>query len=266
MVGIVFRTSDVTKWGSGFGSDLSASQIDTNIWNLKTAIENVIANPAAAQTVISITSGGTAMTFNMSDGTSIGPIQMPVLEFHWRGDWQPTVSYDQLDIFSVAGVRLYAVQINHTSAVVFNETAVDLVSGNPIYLKMFAFAPAANIVYDIGFYYPGVLKDISSAVDRIYEEPIVRKILLPAIPTAGSFHRAYLRIAPTTAAQGFILYQGDTNIGSVSFSIGSNVGVVTVNVDTTFTANVDRLGLGRQAANDATAGGLSVVFAAQQVL
>lgn len=266
MDGVTFRTDDGTKWGSGKGSDLSASEIDLNFWQFMQAINNLIANPSKPVEIVSITMSGSRMTFNMSDNTTIGPIFLPVLEFHWRGDWQPTTSYDELDIFRVAGQGLYLVEINHTSTATFNENAADESSANPLYLKMFAFAPAENVVYDIGFFYPGVLKDLPTSFERIYEEPIVRHILLPVVPAAGSFHRAYLRIAATTAEQHFTLYQNGTNIGAIHFNIGSNAGTVTLNEDVDLTANVDRLGCGRQAVDDATAGGLSLVLAAQQVL
>lgn len=243
--------------------DLTAEQIDENFTNLKNAINDLIANPSSPVEIISITNDGNKLFFNKSDSTTIGPVYMPILEPHWRGDWQPTTVYDALDVFRKPGIGLYFVQIGHTSDTTFNPAAVDTASGNPLYLEMFVFAPAENIVYDMGFFYPGVLKDIP--FDTIYEEPIVRKILIPITPAIGSIHRAHMRIAPTTAAQAFTIYQTGTPIGSINVAIGANEGTITITADVSLT-NTDRLSVGRQAVDDATAGGLSVVLAAQQVL
>lgn len=265
MVDIIFRGDDASRWGNGKGSNLTATDYDINNWNLKTAVENLIDNPPAAVKPISITVTGFAATFNYDDGTAIGPVYLPVLEFHDRGDWAPDTVYEGLDIVSVAGVGLYKVGANHTSGSTFDPTATDS-SGDLLYNLLIAYAPAQNVVYDMGYFYPGVLKDIPTSYDRIFEEPVVRKILLPVTPAANSYHRARMRTAASTSAQDFNLYQNETVIGTVHFNVGSQTGTVTINADTLFTANVDTLGLGRQAVDDAVAAGLSIVLAAQQVL
>jgi hypothetical protein len=264
----VYRTDDGTKWGTGKGSNLTPAEVDDNIWELRTAIDAVIASPPVAVSIVSVSQSDdkTQLTFNTSDSESIGPFTLPVLEFRWRDIWEPATLYEVLDIFQVPGVGMYAVVANHTSAGVFDKNAV---SGSPpvvLYKEMFVFAPAQNIVYDMGFYYPGMLKDIPGSVDRIYEEPIARKILLPVVPMSGSFHRAHLRTPASTAVQDFVIYQNSTNIGTVHFEIASNAGTVTINADVNLIADVDMLGVGRQGADDAVAAGLSIVFAAQQVI
>jgi hypothetical protein len=246
--------------------DLTATQIDQNFKNLRDALNSLINNPGEPIGVVSATIDGRKLTFNLSNSTTIGPFYLDFPELHNRGNWEPDISYDELDIFRKPGIGLYMVQINHISASTFDKNAVDIASGNPLYLEMFAFAPAENIVYDMGFFYPAVLKDIPSSIDRIYEEPIIRTILLPVVPTIGSFHRARMRIAPTTAAQDFTLYQNGTSIGSVHVAIGANEGSVTLTADTTFTADVDVFECSRQAIDDATASGFSLMLAAQQVL
>lgn len=259
---MLYRTDDSGRWGSGIGRDLNASEIDGNFWELRTAINNLIANPGAPINIASITGSGNKLTFNMSDGTTIGPIYLPVLEFKWRDVWEPTIAYSQLDVFRVIGVGLYLVLQNHISDVVFDPNFQ--IAGSPAYLEMFAFAPAQNLIYDIGFYYPGRLSNITSDVSYLYQEPAAREFLLPIVPQTGSAHQAYLQTPPATIAQAFSIYRNDIAIGTINFAIGANLGSVTINADTTFEIG-DRLAVGKSA-SDTTAAGLSVVFAAQQVI
>lgn len=262
----IYRTDDGARWGSGKGSNLTPREVDLNIWELRSAIDDLLANPPEAVSIVSITQSDdkTQLTFNTSDGETIGPFTLPVLEFRWRDQWEPDTLYEVLDVFQVPGVGLYAVTANHTSASLFDKNATVGSPAVAVYKEMFVFAPAQNVVYDMGYWYPGVLKDFP--YDRFVEEPVVRRLYLPVVPTVGSYHRARLRVAPTTAAQDFILYQNTTNIGNVHFEIGENTGTVTIDGDVNFAANVDVFEIGRQAVDDATAAGLSIVLAAQQVV
>lgn len=261
-----YVTTDLTKWGAGLGVVLQPGDIDNNFWELRSALNDLLANIPAGVGIFSITQNADkSIQFNMTNGTTIGPIQWPTTEFHDRGDWQPNTFYGVLDIVRQAGVGLYKVNLSHISGTAFNGSATDS-NGNLLYLQMFAFQAPENIVYDIGFGYSGVLKDIPTSIDRIWEEPIVRKILLPVMPAAGAYHRAYLRVAPTTVAQSWTLYQNSTAIGTLACAIGSNAPAIVITADVTFNPTTDRIGLGRQATDDAVAGGLSLVLAAQQVL
>lgn len=263
----IYRTNDPSSRWTGKGSNLTPAEVDGNIYELRRAIDAIIASPPTAVNPVSITQSNdkTQFTFNMSDGETLGPIDLPILEFRWRDQWEPDTLYEVLDIFQVVGVGLYAVTVNHTSASTFNKTAT---TGSPpasVYKEMFEFAPLQNVAYDMAYYYPGVLKDIPGTINRIVETPIARKILLPAAPAAGTYHRARLRTPASTNAQDFILYQNDTNIGTVHFAIGSQAGTVTINSDVTMVANVDTFGVGRQAVDDAVAAGFSVIIAAEQI-
>lgn len=260
---MLFRTNDSARWGGGTGVDLQPDEIDRNFWELLAAVNNLIANPTAPVSIVSVSGSGNSITFNMSDATTIGPILLPVLQFHWRGEWTPTTVFETLDVFKKPGVGLYSVLQDHISLAIFDPALT--IDGDPVYLELFAFEPAANTIYDVGFCYPGLLSDISSDVIYFYQEPFVRKVLLPVTPALGAAHQAYLHEAPSTAAQHFIIYQNDVSIGFVHFNIGQNIGVVTITVDATFVVG-SRLAVGRQSSNDATAATLSVVFAAQQVV
>lgn len=260
---MLFRTNDSGRWGDGTGIDLEPSEIDRNFWELLESINNLIANPIAPVSIVSISSSANRLTFHMSDGSTIGPVFMPVLQYHWRGDWLPETVFETHDTFKKTGVGLYMVLIDHVSLTTFDPGLT--IDGEPAYLEMFAFAPAANVIYDVGFTYAGLLSDISSDVTYLYQEPFVRKVLLPVTPALGAVHQAYLQEAPTTAAQDFIIYQNDVSIGTVHFDIGDNEGTITITVDVTFDIG-SRLAVGPPAVDDATASVLSIVFAAQQVV
>ncbi len=258
-----FVTDDNGRWGAGVNRELAANEIDLNFWELLSLINNIIANPAAPISIASISGDGNQIIFHMSDGSTIGPITIPVPEIHWRDEWLPEVAYQTLDVFRKTGVGLYWVLQDHVSAATFDKNF--LVGGNPAYLEMFAFAPAENIAVDVGAYYPGKLSDISTDVAYLYQEPFTRKILIPQTPFAGTSHQAYLQDAPTTAAQDFNIFQNDVSVGIIHFEIGAKIGAIRLNNDLNFVTG-GRLAIGRQPIDDATAGSLSFEFAGIQVI
>jgi hypothetical protein len=259
----LYRTDDGMRWGAGIGRDLVASEIDQNFWELRTAINDLVDSPGSPVEIASITATGNKLYFNMDDASIIGPIYLPVLQLKWRDRWEPGVAYAVLDVFRVVGVGLYSVLQDHISEPNFDPALK--VDGEPAYYEMFAFAPAANTIYDVGFYYPGRLSDLTSDIVYIYQEPLVRKILLPIVPTLGGSHQVYMQTPPSTSAQHFNIFQDDTFIGTVNVPIGANVGTVIINANTTFNVG-SRLAIGKPTTTDATAAGISVVFAAQQVV
>ena len=261
---MLFVTNDGTRWGSGVARELVASEIDDNFWELRKALNDLIANPGSPVSIASIDPGSNGqITFNMSDGSAIGPITIPIPEIHWRDAWLPDVAYETMDVTSVAGVGLYWVLQDHVSAATFDKAFT--IGGNPAYLEMFAFAPPVNFAVDVGSYYPGVLKDVSSDVAYLYQEPFARSILIPATPFPGTAHQAYLQNVPTTEAQDFNIYQNDVVVGSIHFEIGANTGAVSIASDIALEIS-GRLAIGRQLVDDATAGGFSFEFAGTQVI
>lgn len=260
---MLFRTTDTERWGAGIGRDFNADEIDRNFWELLSTVNDIIANPGAPVSIASITGSGNQLTFHMSDGSTIGPIFMPVLQFHWRDVWTPTTLYETLDVFRVVGMGLYMVLQDHISLANFDPNLT--ISSEPAYLTLFEFAPVPNSNADIGFYYPGLLSDISSDVSYLYQEPMTRRILLPATALTGSTHQAYLQEQASVSAQDFNVYQNDVMAGSIHFAVGSHVGSVTLSADITFEIGA-RLAVSKPLVGDATAGGFSAVFAAQQIL
>jgi hypothetical protein len=257
-----FVTNDSQRWGTGIGP-LTAHQFDLNFWELRSAINSLIANSPTPIEITGISSAGRNLTFHMSDGTDIGPVALPIVQMKWRDEWIPSVLYQELDIFKVTGVGLYLVMQDHLSLANFDKNLT--ADGNPVYFEMFAFAPADNLACDVGAYYPGVLKDISTDVIYLYQEAFTRKIKIPKTPFEGTAHQTYLQEAPSTEAQDFNLYLNDVIVGSLSFAIGENIGRVNLDTDLEFEIG-GRFAVGRQLVDDATASMLSFEFAAIQVI
>src|SRR5262249_12121504 len=105
---IVFRTTDMDRWGTGKGANLVPLEVDENFWNLAEAIQDIIDNPVAPAEISDITLDETTMTVHLSNGNTYDVI-VPVASFTWRGEWAAATAYETLDVFSVAGTGLYMV-------------------------------------------------------------------------------------------------------------------------------------------------------------
>ena len=131
--GVVWRTTG--PWGTGLPSNLTAEQGDNNLYLLQQAIEALVASPPTAVSIVSVSSSGNQLTFNMSDSSTIGPIYLPVLSFAWRGIWNPGTLYNQLDVFYVNESGLYLAIQTGVSGATF-DPAYEL-SGSPAYQLLF---------------------------------------------------------------------------------------------------------------------------------
>jgi hypothetical protein len=122
-VSITFRTDGA--WGSGIGVDLSAGQVDSNFYSLKQAVEALETDRPQPNNIASITANasGTQWVVHLDDGTALGPLPIPVLQFRDRGEWTASTLYEPLDVFTVAGTGLFSVLTEHTSASSFDESA-----------------------------------------------------------------------------------------------------------------------------------------------
>lgn len=116
-----YRTNGA--WGVGLGVNLTPAQVDGNFYELRSDLDDVIANPPTPNNIASIAVSGTAMTITLDDATELGPFPLPVLQFRWRGDWAPTTLYATLDSFAVAGYGIFSVLQDHTSAGSFDPDA-----------------------------------------------------------------------------------------------------------------------------------------------
>lgn len=260
MLEIVFRTDNPPYW-TGPNVRLTKMQADQNMFNIKTAIEELQADRPQPNNIASITSTGLSWTVTFQDATEI-EVPVQVLQWRSRGEWLPSTSYQAFDGFTVEATgSLYSVNITHISDTSFDENR--LIGGLPVYNKIVGkFDTSQSSVYDIVIYYPGVLADLPSDVP-LYEERALRKYILRAAP--ADLHSAYLDEPPSVATQNLPVFSGATEVGTITVAVGENVGLVTFIADVT----IERFGIlsiGKPGTADPVAAGLSIGFAAERTI
>lgn len=124
---IIYRTS-ASAWGAGKGSNLTATEVDNNFYELDDRITTLEVTPPTPAEIDTITLNGSQLTITLSDATVFGPYTLPKARFNWRGEWAATTVYYENDVVSVAGDGIYLVEEDHTSAASF-DPAADLASG-----------------------------------------------------------------------------------------------------------------------------------------
>lgn len=134
-----YRTTDLSRWGPGKGSNLTGEEFDTNTWELEQEIEGIKASPAQANGIANIQVSGAAMLITLQDGTVLGPFQMPVLMWNFRGNWLPLAFYAVLDTFVVPGIGLFVTRQSGASPSTFSPTYIDPTSGLPAYQMIMGF-------------------------------------------------------------------------------------------------------------------------------
>ncbi len=143
---ITYRTTG--EWGAGIGMNLSAGQVDQNFYNVAVAVGALQDAQIQPNNITAITTSNNAITFTFADGSTIGPLPLPILMFKYRGAWAPSTIYAQLDTFTVEdgsdNAGLYVVLLAHTSAASFDPAAVDG-SGNPLYQELLPIQPANTL-------------------------------------------------------------------------------------------------------------------------
>lgn len=104
MDSITFRTDDPTRWGTGNGSDLTAAQIDINFWVLYTTVialqDHFDSNGAGISYFIV---NGDQFTVMLTNHVALGPYNLPVAAFNFRGEWEANQTYNINDVFTQDG-------------------------------------------------------------------------------------------------------------------------------------------------------------------
>ena len=119
-----YRTDDFARWGAGQGFNLSPQQVDINFWDLIQRMLAQEAKPPPAAAIAYFEIVGVMMYVHMTDGTVLGPYELPVAIFRDRGVWTTSTVYSKMDTFSING-GLYVVIFDHTSGTTFNPGAND---------------------------------------------------------------------------------------------------------------------------------------------
>jgi len=144
MVAITYRT--LGAWGAGKGANLQPSEVDSNFYSLAQAIVDIQNNPEQPNGIESITVSGTQMTIYLTDGTVMGPFDLPVLTFRWRGEFDPLVPYAVLDVFTFSSFNPYYVPTADIRYGIFmhniamppgNFDPDAAIDGEPVYTQLF---------------------------------------------------------------------------------------------------------------------------------
>lgn len=75
--GLIFRTTDVTRWGAGKGADLTPAEVDLNFYDLDERVVTIELNPPTPIEISEITVTGSSMTVHMADSSTFGPFTLP---------------------------------------------------------------------------------------------------------------------------------------------------------------------------------------------
>ena len=142
---IIYRTDGA--WGSGQGTNLSPAQVDGNFYDVTTRVSYIEDNPVEPITPIAINIEGGQFTMGLSDGSTLGPITITYPMPLWRGDWAPSVEYNEMDFFTAPDGGLGAVMISHTSAATFDWGALS--GGAPIYQQLVGGSGTTSGIADL---------------------------------------------------------------------------------------------------------------------
>lgn len=249
MDGIDFVTTDATKWGTGKGAPLLATEADNNFWTCLSRIQALEANPAQPVSIDSIEEVDGALIIHLNDGTDQGPFPLPVSTVNFRGDWTNSTAYAVNDI--VRGSRgLYLVLQNHTTPdppAPFDPNAVQ--GGQPLYRFVL---PGAN--YTISAYIPGTPGAFINVGEPMFVHVVTSNVTLPAgLPSSAA------QLIGTIATDEIVceLRKGSTAIGTLTIAAGQGAGVFAFAAAVAFLPG-EQLVIVRPPALDATARNLAI--------
>ena len=175
---LTYRTTDGTRWGAGKGSDLTATEVDRNFWDLRAEFLAAVAALEDPDVISNIEVIGSQMTIFTAAGESFGPFTLPVAMLHWRGAWTAATAYSELDIVRSAPHGTFLVLLDHTSdATAFDPLEVNG-SAQPLYYQLLppsegesqSFLDSTDMPDVIGT--PGQILVVNPAADAmIFEDP-----------------------------------------------------------------------------------------------
>lgn len=142
---IFYRTTGV--WGAGIGANLTATQFDTNNYNIAQSIQGLIDNPPTPDNIADVDVTDNQLTITLEGGTVFGPFALPIAEFHDRGAFA-AVDYVYGDIFT-SSTAIYMVLQEHTGVLPFDPARTIL--GNPVYRKLFDASALTMTFLDDGY-------------------------------------------------------------------------------------------------------------------
>jgi len=124
----------VIIYRSDKGANLTAAEIDGNFHDVDDRLSYVEDNPADPVVPISASMTAASYTLGFSNDTSF-TVTFTMPQPMWRGTWQPSTTYRELDYFIGPDGGWGTVVKDHISAAAFDWAAVDA-AGDPLYLKL----------------------------------------------------------------------------------------------------------------------------------
>ena len=237
---ITFRTNDPTRWGTGNGMDLTASQIDINFWVVYTAI---VALQDHAETngagISEFLVSGDTFSVVLTNHVVLGPFNLPVAAFNWRGPWQANQSYNINDTFTAidnlgrSALFLVIWPVPNSGATFFQGSNDG--NGHDFYAEVLA-APPPELPQDGN---PGavlMMTDLDSPGSvawvnltrniafYIETEPNpLERVVIYTVPEVMTFPEGltgsvgYVGDGPTSGQQ-YQIYWNNTNVGSIDIA------------------------------------------------
>jgi hypothetical protein len=223
-VSLTYRTADITRWGGGLGSNLSASQIDLNFWTLFSAVQALEDHQSVGAGIdyINQPAGGNLFYIHLTDHRVLGPFVIPTAQWTPRGAWQPTTNYAAYDLVSENG-SLYLITIPHTSGATFSALSTD---GLGHYLYNLLLQQPANELPTGGTVGQRLMKASSSLYDTAWATDFVRLALyVEGKPLAGEVLLQYAVVDDMTfpvGLAGSVVYAGTPTALPCSYTINKN--------------------------------------------
>ena len=271
---LTYRTADITRWGGGQGSDLSAVAIDLNFWTLFSAVQALQdhENVNAGIDYISQPVNGNLFYIHLTNHAVLGPFTIPSAQWNPRGEWAATTAYAPYDVVSNNG-NLYLVMVTHVSGATFSPSATDG-NGNPLYVIILS-APANSLpaggvagqkLISLGTGYASEWQNDKLRMTLFVEgQPqagelllmygVVDNMTLPANLPGSKFYN----ITTATANAVYTINKNGASVGYITFN-GSAIDV-TFPTDVTFVYS-DLITIVAPATPDATHANISFTFVA----
>ncbi|HJQ59433.1 MAG TPA: hypothetical protein VJ890_21175 [Vineibacter sp.] len=140
---VIYRTTG--PWGPGVGRNLTAAEIDGNFYDQQVHLAGLEDSRPQPDDITSVSTNGTQLTFHLESGATLGPVDMPVLAWRWRDEWEPFTIYAAMDTFSVGEQGIFLTLLDHTSAAEFDPAATTGDPPLPVYQQLIGVGTGARL-------------------------------------------------------------------------------------------------------------------------
>jgi hypothetical protein len=220
---LTYRTANLALWGGGNGSDLTATQVDTNFWTLYEAIVELQNNPNGFAGIDYIAqTGGNLLYIHLTDHRVLGPYTLPTAEWNPRGQWEPDTLYAPFDVVSDDG-SLYIVNVSHTSGTTFSVLSTDG-EGHALYTLI--LSSPTNVLPENGSPGQRLVKQAGSPLTTAWEYDLIRLALyIEGQPTPGEQLIQYCvtdNITFPAGLAGSVIFQETETVSFVQYTLAKN--------------------------------------------